>query len=249
MKQWIGQMDTGVCGPSAGLFHQLSLILSDTREEMGNKKTHIYSLDANITYDFARLPEHIWVLRQFSSHLQQDHPEIYDEFLKTLERKLRPLDSTPPAGWESSRIPGLKDVVRDCSKLEKMYFWYAFNLLKIPQDHSAESVELLPTTHLKYAKYPFYYRIQALCEVMGKDQAIAYLKDYDKRTYQQVEPNLYFEDVNHLWDTHARGQVLPAGSIQHRFHRDKIVMQVENCSWYQVMRPFDDLELSYLVWC
>jgi len=214
---------------------------------MMNLKTYVYSGNATITYDFERLPEHARALRLFLSRLQKDHSEIYNDYLITLEKKLLALNSIPTADWETSNIPGLSDVIQDCSKLEKLYFWYAFQLLEIPLGYSAESIELSWTTLLKYVKYPFYHRIAALCDVMGRQKAIAYEKGYiDKKTYKQVEPNM---DLDHLWNTDTSGQVLPTRNNQYRYNEGKITSRVDNCSWNEVKEPFNKPELSYQVCC
>jgi hypothetical protein len=198
-----------------------------------------------------RLPWLVGGLNVFLEKLQEKKPGIYDDYLIALEKKLLSLITGDVADLETISIPGVQESIQQYSVLQKLYFKHIIQLLEIPGGHSSGTIELPWSKSLKAQLYPIYYRASVLCDIMGREEAIDYLKVYiDETRYEQIQPNLELEDLNHCWENWKEEEGdFPSDAIVFRINKGRMGKRTNNCSWYEVMKPFEDSELSHIVAC
>ncbi len=220
---------------------------------MDIKKVYNYSENARLRVNLTEeLVKYVKGLDRFLENLQKNKPEIYEEYQEALQNKLLSLITKPAADLETIGIPNLQVVIRGYNKHQKLYFSYALHLLKIPKDYSSETVDLLWLQFLRASLYPIYYRALVLCDILERKTGIKFLKNYIVKTqYEQTQPNLKLEDVNHYWEDDIREKENPAPQdiIAFRFHKGKIGARVDRCRLHEVMKPLKDPELSHLLYC
>jgi hypothetical protein len=189
-------------------------------------------------------------LNLFLEKLLEERPEIYAEYLERLSRKLLSLTSDPFHDYYDNPNPMLREAVRNLSDLERLYCKYSHQLLEIPIDHSSETFEVTWHTHDRAIFFPAYYRALVLCQIMGREEAFAYLKEYiDSVIYGRTKPSLDLEDLDSLWEEEEEEGSHPSYGVGFRMNRGKFGWRVEKCVISDVMEPMNDPDLCHILVC
>ncbi|MHA2366566.1 MAG: L-2-amino-thiazoline-4-carboxylic acid hydrolase [Candidatus Hodarchaeales archaeon] len=219
----------------------------DVRKVYNYKDNASYKVNLN-----EKLPQYVKGLDIFLKSLQKEKPDIYNDYIIALKKKLLTLITNSVGELNTIKIPNFLELLDNYNDLQKVYFAYAFQLLEIPDNYSSEIIELKWLNSDKAQLCPFYYRAYVLCEIMGKDKAIDYLKNYiDTKNYEHTSPNLDLNDVNHFWeeDTREKENPHPSDFIAYRFHKGKIGGRADKCLAHEALKPLNDPELSHIVAC
>jgi len=201
---------------------------------MDVKKVQNYSENAKTVINLSeRLPQYVKGLDIFLESLQKKKPEIYDDYLIALRNKLLSLILKPEVDLQAISIPNFQEELQKYNNLQKLYFTYIFQLLGVPENYSSETIQLLWSNYDRSSLYPFYYRCLILCEILERNRAIEFLKEYvDTINYEQNQPNLELEDLNYMWerDTREQENPRPMEFIAFRLHKGKVGGRVDRCS-------------------
>ena len=203
--------------------------------------------DANATVLY-RLSEHLPRLRfifdAFVGHVAERVPELASPLRDMAKCRFRNLVEDTEvrlnlAGFEPL-LPPLDDFQRP--RLE-----YVLDLLGIRGD--ADEVEITRMAATRARLFPMYYQMLALCDLMGRTEAIPFIEAYgDRWMAEQTKTDDALEDPGRFWDA-LKGPVRETGEIAARLHRGKIAFRVERCLWADAMRPLEDPELSHAFTC
>ncbi len=213
------------------------------------KKINNYSETAKIMVDVKNLiSQHIAVLEEFLSHLQENKKKNYNEYLEAFVIKFSSLSSK--VDENTIQRLNLANEMKIYSEYQKLYANYVISLLKIPENYSEENMELDWYNYEMASLYPFYYRALTLCDVIGKELAIEYLKDFiNYLHYKRIKPNLELKNLDHLWEEGESENPYPGDFIAVRFNKGKFAARVDKCIGHEVMNLLDDPELAYIVSC
>ena len=215
---------------------------------MDIKQFQNYSQGAKIPVNLEeRLRIYIGALAMFLEYLEKNKPETLDAYRAALKKKL---DALVVNEEDLPSIPGLDEEIQLYNELQTLYLGYSAQLLEIPAGISSKTVELLWSNYLRSSLYPFYYRALTLCEVMGRDEAIEFLKAYiDATVYERVKPDLELEDLDHFWNADPDEHPYPGNSIAFRISKGKQGGKVIRCMGHELLKPFNDPELTHIVAC
>ena len=207
-----------------------------------NNKTTVVNIP-----DF--LSQIIGSLNLFLGKLKEAKPEIQTKFTDRLEKRLYFLISEPYMDFYLN-IPGLEEKIRELTNLEKLYFIYGFQFLGIPSEYSSEIFETTWYASDKAFLFPSYHRALVLCEILGRKEAIEYLKEYiDSVHYERAEPDLDLKDLEYIWEYEDKEDEHPSYGIGFRMNKGKIGFRVDKCVNYDVLKEVKDPELTHIICC
>jgi hypothetical protein len=79
---------------------------------------------------------------------------------------------------------------------------------------------------------------------------IEFLKVYiDTAIYDQTEPDLELQDLDHFWNREPEDSPYPGNGVQFRFSKGKQGSKVTRCMGHELLAPFGDPELANLTAC
>ena len=219
---------------------------------MDIKKGNYYTEDRKKTINWVdQLSRHMGALDRFLRHIHKNKPELYSIYVKALEKRFHHLILTPIQILEILPFPKLQEIIHKCDELQKLILTYVFQLLEIPDSISSETIEIPWFNFDKSNAYPFYYRVLVLSELIGKQQAIEYVKNYTDefmQTFFEADPQL--DDLDQDWETEYPFEVYdPTDDIRFRLSKGIMGARVDECIKHDIMKPLNDPELSYVVCC
>ena len=221
-------------------------------ERMDIRKGNYYTENRKKTFNWIdRLAQLVGGLNRFLKHLQENKPEIYDDYLEALKNKLSSLIK-PKVDLETIRFPKFQEIIEKCNTLQKLNITYALQLLGVSESYSSETIELPWYIYDKSSLYPFYYRGLTLCEQLGKTEAIEYLRNYiDEIMNERFEPIAEYDDLSRsFWEVeYPFDDYDPTDDIRFRLHQGKMGARVDRCIKHDIMKPLNDPELSYVICC
>jgi hypothetical protein len=196
-----------------------------------------------------RISRTVGGLNIFLEKLQENKPEIYENYVGELESKLLSLVSeNSQLDLDEIHIPKLNEFILNLTGLQKLYFTYSYQLLNIPHLHSSETIETTWYNNDKSSLFPSFYRLQVLCNLMGREEAISYYKGYvDKVIYERTEPDLDQEDLDSDWN--AKEEAHPSYGTGFRVNRGKYGFRVDKCVNFDVLKEVNDPELTDVLAC
>ncbi len=205
-----------------------------------------------------RLSEILKSLDNFLNYLQKENPEIFEDYIKALTNKFRSLLEKSDLTIQKQALQSLLEEIRSKTEVHSLYLLFAIQLMDISQNLSALNnncnIDIYWTNHDKSSTYPAYYRALVLCEILGREKALEFLKRYiDTIVPTQVEPDLNVKDLDPFWkkwkqDPKAKN-ARPSHFIEFRLHRGKWGGKVFKCLIHDVMKPLNDPELSFITAC
>ncbi|MHA2363966.1 MAG: hypothetical protein ACXAC7_08400 [Candidatus Hodarchaeales archaeon] len=199
------------------------------------------------------LPRHVNALNRILRYVQENKPEIIDKFKITLKKKLYSLILNPSINLEIIKIPKIQEEIQSYDELQKLYFTYCFTLWEIPENFSSNTLEKQWIKVDRAFNYPTYYWVLTLCEVLGRTEAIDFIKQYiDSRVYSLIKPNLEFKDLDYIWEESLnQNEKYPRADagIGFRLSKGKVGFKVSKCCGADSMKPLNDPELSHLILC
>ena len=190
----------------------------------------------------ARVARVLEGLEAFREAVRSELPEHADAFETTLLQTLGTL--VAGTSWMSYAI-----LPEPSDRLRRIYAGYALSCAGYPASLGADPVELPQSDVLRSTLFPRYYRYQALCDVLGREKAIPWIKGMiDQQTREMAKPDLTMEDVDRYW--HELVEVpLPTSGVAARFSRGKSAFRIDTCLWHDVTKPLNDPEISFVVCC
>jgi len=219
---------------------------------MDVRKVYNYSEDRVFTLNLSeRLPQYSKALDNFLKRLQEINPEIFDEYKDALKIKFHYLTSNVDISLETINIPKIQEKIKEYNELQKLYFTDAYHLLDIPEDYSFETIDLLMNSSSKSILYPRYYRALVLCEILGRETAIEYLKAFNIETRKeqiQNDPDLKLENLHQIVEEDVNSPS-NANFYSFLFHEGKYGSRCDICPSVEVMNPIGDPELAYILFC
>jgi hypothetical protein len=203
--------------------------------------------DANATVPYRlseQLPRLQFIFDAFVEHVAEQLPELASPLRDMAKCRFRSMvgdaDVRPNLAGFEPLLPPLDDLQR--SRLE-----YVLDLLGIRGD--ADEVAITRIAAARARLLPMYYQLLALCDLMGRTEAIPFIEAYsDWWMAEQTKADDALEDPGRFWDA-LEGPVHETGEIAARLHRGKIAFRVERCLWADAMRPLEDPELSHALTC
>lgn len=206
-----------------------------------------------------RLSKILKSLDTFLIYLQKHKPKIYDKYLMTLQSKLRSLLVKSEISLQKLSIPIVQKSLRAHIELHTLYLTYAVQLMDLQQDlpstnNSDSNIDILWINYDKSGVYPSYYRALVLCEILGREKAINFLKRYiDWLIPMQIKPDLKAKDLDPFWEKWEQNpkakNARPSHFIEFRLHKGKWGGKVFRCLIHDVMKPLNDPELAFILAC
>lgn len=193
----------------------------------------------------AVLPDALARLDGFVDHVRARAGDIADAFEAALLKTLR---SETRAEID---IPSLEALPQDLTELQRANLACVLELHGRAENTTEVEFEIDRADVLRARLYPSYWRARCLRDVMGPGRAIPFLKDYvDSRVREQTEPDLSMEDIDRFWEDaiDPDAQSMTSG-VAVRFHRGKGAYRIDRCLWSDVIAPFNDPEIAFLVCC
>ena len=192
----------------------------------------------------------VGLLDHFLEGLHKTRPEIVTEYLQALETKLLSLITKPLPDFKSIQIPRLAEIVSKLTSIQRIYFTYAFQMLEIPSDYASETMEMTWHREDRVRLFSAYYRSLVFCEMIGRKEAIEYLKKYiDALLYERAQPDLSLKDLDTYWETEEEEGSHPSFGLGFRESKGKFGWRVERCVLHDVSKPLDDPELCHILCC
>ena len=196
-----------------------------------------------VTFDpEARVARILEGLDAFREAVRSDLPDYVDAFEAALLQTLETL--TVGIDWMAYVV-----LPEPSDSLRRLYAGYALSCARYPVCIGAEPVEL-PQDHVLISTlFPRFYRYRALCDVLGREQAIPWIKGaIDRQTRAMAKPDFSLEDVDGYWRELVEGP-LPTSGVAARFSRGKCAYRIDTCLWHDVTKALNDPAISFLVCC
>lgn len=214
-------------------------------------KRHDDRVDAKTTVDLKEgLAPHMGRLDTFLAFLKKQKPEVYEAYPESLTEQVRvQLDGS--LNLEALEITYVQEQIKGFDELHRAYLQFVLQLLGVKESHASDSIDTMWSDSLRAMLYPLFYRAKALCDLIGREPGIEFVKEFiDTRVYEVVQPDLEMEDLDGIWEGwQNQEESAPGSAIEFRISKGKIGGRVDKCMWDEVLRPFNDPELSYIVAC
>ncbi len=205
-----------------------------------------------------RLLELSEALDNFLNYLKKQKLEIYDDYLVNLERKIDSFQVKPDKHNQELLMPILNKKIPSFTNLHKKYLTYAIHLLNLKSEiltkDNISDYEVFWSNQDKSGLYLAYNRALTLCDMLGRAEAINFLKQYvEHQNYNQPKPNLEAEDLDIFWETWKQDPTAkdarPSQFLEFRMHKGKWGGKTLNCHLHEVSKSLNDPELSHLLAC
>ena len=190
----------------------------------------------------ARVSRILEGLDAFREAVRNELPEHADAFEATLLEALETV--SPEHDWTSYTI-----LPEPADPLRRICAGYALACAGYPADCGDESIDLPQSAVLKSTLFPLFYRYRALCDVLGRERGLPWIKGFiDRRIRENAKPDLSLEDVDGYWRELVEVP-LPTSGVAARFSRGKSAFRIDTCLWHDVTKSLNDPEISFLVCC
>ena len=184
-------------------------------------------------------------LDDFRQHVCARAPDVSAAFEVQLLTTLRELVA------DAAAVPRLGEIPSDLDDLQRACVHYSLLLLGRSGTEGVQGSEVDRRDAYRANLYPTFFRFRVLREVMGRNAAIPFIRDYiDARIRRLTLANPALEDVDLFWDVlHDPDFESPTSGIAGRFHRGKIAFRIDRCLLHELTEPLGDPEVSFLVCC
>jgi hypothetical protein len=187
--------------------------------------------------------------------LFQYNPAIQRLFIDKLISKIKPLITTNYVKSKSIDITKMLDKMdnlKNYPELAELMFNLSIKFCKLPQNVPWENVEIeiLDGNIARGYSFPLYYQVLVLAEVAGKDKASDLYKKHQelfREKHQQIQK---FEDLDAVREFFIKGaqnwgNVLIISEVTD----GKLIVRRDHCLYSEVLREFNDPEITSLILC
>ena len=191
--------------------------------------------------------------------IREKSGELYNRYVDQLEKKIQSLIrdfDTPKENLEIKKKLSNYNNLNQHSKLTKIHYHFLIELLEKPIDEAINSEEvLIPSKNYWLIVFGIrYYQVQALTEIMDKEEAIELFKEYVNQYYVSVKSTFkHFETLDEMRNDHIEDSdksTDPEFDVIYSTVEDgRYIVRNNNCPAIDAMSDFEDKELVYVACC
>jgi hypothetical protein len=215
-------------------------------------KRYIEQDDIETTIDLKKMLGFLMgSLNDFLAGVEKRKPEIIEAYKEALKGQLQGQLGEPGYDVSTLEVPFIQEEIANYDELQLLNLRTLLQLWGVPENHSADKLDTTWSKVIKARLIPAFYRAKALVEVMGREPAIKFFKEYiDARTKEVIKPDLEMKDLNPILEKWLAPQDSPPYSVIYcRIGEGKLAWRNDKCMFQETLLPFNDPELTYVVVC
>jgi hypothetical protein len=174
---------------------------------------------------------------------------------KLLSKRLYPDGYNPFSSLDLSNVKADLEILKDVPDLLETCVDYYLTLLNIPEIYAWEPQELelvLLDIDRAWVK-THYYRASLMSELIGREEAIKYLKKYHDFKGAEHSETKRFENITSLYEAYGNGKGIPEGDAvgltYALINEGMVAFREEICRPHGALKEFDDHEFIFLSSC
>jgi hypothetical protein len=193
-------------------------------------------------------------------YLKTNQPIVVQEYIKALKRRL--VENLEDFHIELSffdldSVRKNLTVLGDYTELQELLVQFTCKNLEISTENQVRSneTEILSINRVKAQEVLSYYRVKALVDILGKEQAVPLWKEIvafriiasrekGQTNIEQLSMMENFERAVGIWT-----KIGMADFTRAIFDENKYLFRFDSCFTHEVLKNFNDPDISYLATC